>query len=135
MAGPGPLGYRRPSGQAVAALRHEQARCSGRRLRRAGSISTEEGPLVADIPMPGTWVQLAHAGAPVGSWHHVSGYDPADGSLRFDCSEPDISWAIDGTASWAVSRSSLRPQADLCRACGFRTAFDASSALSALAVR
>jgi hypothetical protein len=86
---------------------------------------------MADIPMPGSWVRLAHAGAPVGSWHHVSDRDPDDGSLRFDCPEPDISWAIDGTASWAVSSSSLRPQTDLCRACGFRTAFEGPPALSA----
>ena len=90
---------------------------------------------MADIPMPGIWVQLAHAGAPVGSWHHVSEYDPESGSLRFDCPEPDISWAIDGTASWALSRSSTRPQADLCRACGFRTAFIVAVAPPTLAVR
>jgi hypothetical protein len=78
---------------------------------------------VADIPMPGTWVQLTLAGAPAGKWHHVSGCDPDDGSLRFDCPEPDLSWALDGQLSWAVSHSSVRPQADLCRACGFRTAF------------
>ena len=90
---------------------------------------------MADIPMPGTWVRLTHAGAPAGKWHHVSGWNPDDGSLRFDCPEPDIGWAVDGTASWALSRSSLRPQADLCRACGFRTAFIAAPAPSLLAGR
>jgi hypothetical protein len=81
---------------------------------------------MADIPMPGTWVRLTCAGAPAGQWHHVTASDPDDGSLRFDCHELDFSWAIDGTASWAVSRSSIRPEADLCRACGFRTAFIAA---------
>jgi hypothetical protein len=91
---------------------------------------------MADIPMPGTWVQLIHAGAPAGKWHHVTGCDPDDGSLSFDCPELDyISWAFDSTGSWGVSCSSLRPQADLCRACGFRTAFVAAPAPSALAVR
>ena len=90
---------------------------------------------MADIPAPGTWVQIVHAGAPVGSWHHVSECDPDSGALRFDCPEADFSWALDGTASWAVSCSSLRPQVDLCRACGFRTAFIAVSELPVAAVR
>lgn len=90
---------------------------------------------MADIPTPGTWVQLTHAGAPAGNWHHVKESDPEDGALRFDCPEPDISWAIDGTASWAVSQSSQRPAADLCRACGFRTAFIVSVEPAPVAVR
>jgi hypothetical protein len=90
---------------------------------------------VADTPILGTWVQLTHAGAPAGSWHHVRDFDPESGSLAFDCPEPDISWAIDGTASWAVAHSLERPKADLCRACGFRTAFVVPVAPSLVAVR
>jgi hypothetical protein len=94
-----------------------------------------EGTLVADTPMLGAWVQLTHAGAPAGRWHHVSTYDPESGSYGFDCPEPDISWAVDGTASWDVSHSSVRPAGDLCRACGFRTAFIVPVAPSPVAVR
>ena len=65
------------------------------RLRRAGSISAEEGLSWPTSRYLGPGFSVALAGAPAGKWHHVTGYDPDDGSLRFDCPEPDISWAID----------------------------------------
>jgi hypothetical protein len=94
-----------------------------------------EGPPVVDIPLLGTWARLTHAGVAAGSWHHIREFDTESGALWFDCPEPDISWAIDGTASWAVEHSPGRPTSGLCRACGFRTAFVVPVVPAPVAVR